>query len=326
LAGLRNQAPPPPGTRRRLLARTLPFVLALGVLALAALWPEPPPRATGAWLDAAGVTPRDTTIEGMRVRYVRSGAGPPVLLVHGILSSIYTWRDLLPRLALHHDVVALDLPGFGASDQPANLSGEMYPNVLLRLMERLAIPRAAIVGHSLGGAAACMFAAQHPERVERLVLIAPAGFNFAPGELPWLLRAAEWPPVGELLERLPVRRALLRVGLRQVVFDDALVTDERVEEYWAPLARPGAVASLRALLASRHAFAARFPELAAQVRAPTLLVWGREDAWIPVAYAGRFLAAIPGSRKLVLDRCGHLPQEERPEEVARTVLGFLKSS
>jgi pimeloyl-ACP methyl ester carboxylesterase len=298
----------------------------LGVLALAAFWPEPPASATGAWLDAAGVTPRDTTIEGMRVRYVRSGAGPPVLLVHGIVSSIYTWRELLPVLARHHDVVAHDLPGFGASDQPANLSGEIYPNVLLRLMEQLAIPRAAIVGHSLGGAAACMFAAQHPERVERLVLIAPAGFNFAPQELPWLLRAVEWPPVGELLERLPVRRALLRVGLRQVVFDDALVTDELVEEYWAPLARTGAVASLRALLASRNAFAARFPDLAAQVRTPTLLVWGRADTWIPVAYAERFLAAIPGSRKLVLDRCGHLPQEERPEEVARTVLGFLKSS
>jgi pimeloyl-ACP methyl ester carboxylesterase len=310
----------------RVLARTLPVLLALGVLALAAaLWPEPPPRATGAWLHAAGLTPRDATIDGLRVRYVRAGSGPSVLLVHGILSSIFTWRELLPRLARDHDVVALDLPGFGASDQPADLSGELYPAVLLQLMERLAIPRAAIVGHSLGGAAACMFAALHPERVERLVLIAPAGFNFAPQELPLLLRAVEWPPVGELLERLPVRRALLRIGLRQVVFDDALVTDEQVEEYWAPLARPGAVASLRSLLASRHAFAAGFPAQAAQVRAPTLLVWGREDAWIPVANSERFLATIPGSRKVVLDRCGHLPQEEHPQEVLRFLADFLES-
>jgi 4,5:9,10-diseco-3-hydroxy-5,9,17-trioxoandrosta-1(10),2-diene-4-oate hydrolase len=259
------------------------------------------------------------------VRYVRGGSGPTVLLVHGILSSIFTWRDLLPRLARHHDVVALDLPGFGASDQPADLSGELYPAVLLRLMERLAIPRAAIVGHSLGGAAACMFAAQHPERVERLALIAPAGFNLAAEEMPWLLRAVEWPPVGELLERLPVRRALVRIGLRQVVFDDALVTDERVEEYWAPLARPGAIASLRALMASRHALGARFPALAGRVRAPTLLVWGRADAWIPVSHAERFLAAIPGSRAVVLERCGHLPQEEKPQEVLRVLAEFLPS-
>lgn len=279
-----------------------------------------------AWLDAAGLPSRYATLEGLRVRYVRGGSGPPVLLVHGILSSIYTWRDLLPLLTRQHEVVALDLPGFGASDQPADLSGEVYPTVLLRLMERLAIPRAAIVGHSLGGAAASVLAAQHPERVERLVLIAPAGFNFAVEQQPWLLRAVAWPPVGELLERLPVRRALVRVGLRQVVFEDALVTDEQVEEYWAPLARPGAIASLRALLASNRALAARFPALAAQVRAPTLIVWGREDAWIPVSDADRFLAAIPGARKVVLERCAHLPQEEQPEEVARLVLEFLDAA
>jgi pimeloyl-ACP methyl ester carboxylesterase len=229
----------------------------------------------------------------------------------------------LPGLARRHEVVALDLPGFGASDQPPDLSAETHANVLLALMDRLQWPRATLVGHSLGGALATLVAARHPERSERLVLIAPAGFNLASAELPWLLRALEWPPLGGLLERLPVRRALVRVGLRQVVFDDALVTRERVEEYWAPLARPGAVASLRSLLASRHALEAGFAGMAARVRAPTLLVWGREDAWIPVSDAERFLAAIPGSRKVVLERCGHLPQEERPLEVLEILGGFL---
>jgi pimeloyl-ACP methyl ester carboxylesterase len=229
----------------------------------------------------------------------------------------------LPGLARRHEVVALDLPGFGASDQPPDLSAETDANVLLALMDRLQWPRAALVGHSLGGALATLVAARHPERIERLVLIAPAGFNLASAELPWLLRALEWPPLGALLERLPVRRALVRMGLRQVVFDDALVTRERVEEYWAPLARPGALASLRSLLASRHALAAGFAGMAARVRAPTLLVWGREDAWIPVSDAERFLAAIPGSRKVVLERCGHLPQEERPLEALEILGGFL---
>jgi pimeloyl-ACP methyl ester carboxylesterase len=300
-------------------------LLALGALSLAALWPEAPARPTGAWLDAAGLTPRYTTIGGLRVRYVRGGSGPPLLLVHGILSSIYTWRDLLPLLAREHDVVALDLPGFGASDQPVGLSGSVYPGVLLGLMGEIGIQRAEIVGHSLGGAVACLLAAEHPERVERLVLVAPAGFNLAAEELPWILRAVEWPPVGALLERLPVRRALVRMALRQVVYDDALVTAERVEEYWAPLTRPGAVASLRALLSSRHALGASFPEVAARVRAPTLLLWGRDDAWIPISDAERFLAAISGSRKHVLERCGHLPQEERPRDTAGLILEFLSS-
>jgi pimeloyl-ACP methyl ester carboxylesterase len=304
-----------PRPRARLLL--LALLLALASLAL---WPEPAPGPTGAWLAAAGLEPR-----GLRVRYVRAGSGPPLLLVHGTAASIDTWRDLLPELAQRYEVVALDLPGFGASDQPADLSGAAYPGVLLALMDRLELTRAVLVGHSLGGAVATLVAAQHPERVERLVLIAPAGFNFASAELPWLLRALEWPPLGELVERLPVRRALVRLGLRQVVFDDALVTRERVEEYWAPLARPGAIASLRSLLASRHALGARFPALAARVRAPTLLIWGREDAWIPVTQADRFLAAIPGSRQVVLERCGHLPQEEHPHEVLRILADFLAS-
>src|SRR5262245_48131303 len=156
--------------RPRVLARTLAALVALFVLGLA-VWPEPAPRPTGAWLDAAGLTPREVTIDGLRVRYVRAGSGPPLLLVHGILSSIYTWRDLLPLLAREHDVVALDLPGFGASDLPADLSGTSYPRVLLGLMDQLGLPRVSIVGHSLGGAVACLLAAERPERVERLALI-----------------------------------------------------------------------------------------------------------------------------------------------------------
>ena len=299
--------------------RCLAVLALLVILLLAGLafWPEAPTGATGGWLTQAGLAPRLELVEGVRVRYVRAGSGPPVLLIHGLASSIYTWSEVLPALSREHEVVALDLPGFGGSDQPADLSGQAYLGVVRQLLDRLQIARATIVGHSLGGAVAVMLAAEHPERVERLALLAPAGFNFAPSELPGLLRAASWPPVGALLERLPVRRALLRIGLRQVFFDAALVTEERVEEYWAPLARPGAVASLRALLASRAALADRFPALAAQVRAPTLLVWGRQDAWIPVAQAARFLAAIRGSRAVILEACGHMPQEEHPEQVVR---------
>lgn len=304
---------------RHLLAAALAVTLLLAGLVL---WPEAPARRTGSWMAAAGLSPRFEVIEGLRVRYVRAGTGPPVVLIHGLASSLYTWKDVLPPLACDHEVVAVDLPGFGGSDQPAVLSAEAYPAVVRGLMDRLAIARATVVGHSLGGAVAVMLAAGNPERVERLALVAPAGFNLARSELPWLLRAAAWPPLGALLERIPARRALLRLGLTQVFFDDTLVTDERVEEYWAPLARPGAVRALRALIGSREGLALRFPALAKQVHASTLLIWGRQDAWIPVAQAEHFLAAIGGSRAVVLDACGHMPQEEHPEEVVRLLLGL----
>lgn len=292
-------------------------------LALLAFWPEAPARPTGGWLAAAGLSPRFETIEGFRVRYVRAGSGPAVLLVHGLGSSIYTWRAVLPALALDHDVVALDLPGFGGSEQPPDLSGNAYPRVLRGLAERLGIRQVAVVGHSLGGAAAVMLAAEEPARVTRLALLAPAGFNLADADRPWLLRLAT-SPAGRLLEWLPTRRALVRLGLRQVFHDDARVGLEEVEEYWAPLARPGALASTRSLLgAGSAAMAERFPSLAARVVAPTLIVWGRQDAWIPVSFAERFTRAIPSARLTILDGCGHMPQEEQPERMAGLLRDFL---
>jgi pimeloyl-ACP methyl ester carboxylesterase len=178
-----------------------------------------------------------------------------------------------------------------------------------------------VAGNSLGGAVAIVLAARRPERVERLVLIDSAGFNFDAADRPWVLRLAGSAAVTGLLERLPVQRPLARLGLRQVFHDDRLVTPERVAEYEQGLARPGAVAFVRELLDERQDMG--FPGIVSAVRAPTLILWGAEDAWIPVEHARRFAEAIPGSRTAVIPACGHVPQEERPDEVARLLLEFL---
>ena len=102
-----------------------------------------PPVAPGTWLAAAGLEARHETVDGHRLRYVRAGSGPAVVLVHGFGSSLYTWKDVIPALAAGHDVVALDLPGFGQSDQPADLSFEDFPRAVLGLMDRLGIAKAA---------------------------------------------------------------------------------------------------------------------------------------------------------------------------------------
>lgn len=304
------------GKGRALLAAP---ALALLVFALV---PEAPPAATGGWIAAQGLAARFETVEGLRVRYVRAGSGPPVVLIHGLSSSIYTWREVLPALAQAHDVVALDLPGFGGSDQPPDLTADAYLPVVVELMDRLGISRASLVGHSLGGAVSVLVAARHPERVHRLVLIDAAGYNLAPSDRPWLVRLSQ--ALGPLLDPFPIRRLMVRTGLRQNFHDDALVTDSRVEEYVAPLLRPGALRSVRSMLSSRGsgAFGA-FPAVVGEVRAATLIVWGRQDEWIPVDHAGRFAAAIPGSRVSILEGCGHLPQEEKPAVVAPLLLEFL---
>ena len=262
----------------------------------------------------AGVEPRVESVDGLRIRYVRRGSGPAVVLLHGIASSIYTWKDVLPALAHDHDVVAMDLPGFGGSAVPARPSVDVLQTAVVGLMDRLSISRASLVGNSLGGATAALVASRHPERVERLVLIDAAGFRLSPESRPWLLRVSGG-PLGAVVSRLPRPRPLVAIGLRQVFQDDSLVTRERLDEYEAPFLRPGAVSGMRALLNAQGPTADAFEATLRALRVPTLVVWGEDDRWIPVADAARFAAAIQGARKVVLPRCGHMPQEERPAEV-----------
>ena len=284
---------------------------------------ERPFAPTGTWLAAAAVEPRFESVAGRRVRFVRKGSGPAIVLVHGFASSLYTWKDVLPVLARDHDVVALDLPGFGQSDCPPDLSSDEYPRVVLGLLDRLGISRATLVGNSLGGSVAVAVAAERPALVRRLVLVDAAGFNLQEKKRPWVVRVVGAAPVSAVLDRLPVRRLLVELSLRQVFFDDTLVTSARVDEYLEPVLRAGAPQTIRSLLASRSLHPDAMQSLLSKVTAPALILWGREDHWIPVGDAERFAAALGGARVVVLDHCGHMPQEEQPAEVARLIGAFL---
>ena len=145
---------------RRIVTRLAVLLALVGALVGALAVYDRPPVAPGTWLAAAGLEARHETVDGHRLRYVRAGSGPAVVLVHGFASSLYTWKDVIPALAAGHDVVALDLPGFGQSDQPADLSFEDFPRAVLGLMDRLGIGKAALVGNSMGGATAAIVAAE----------------------------------------------------------------------------------------------------------------------------------------------------------------------
>jgi pimeloyl-ACP methyl ester carboxylesterase len=304
--------------------------VALVGLALLALWllarlTDRPPGPTGGWMAAAGVSPRFETVSAggrpLTVRYVRRGAGRPVLLIHGLCSSLVTWRRVLPLLAEDRDVIAMDLPGFGGSEIPEPLTPALLSEAVLGLLSNLHLPRVSLVGNSLGGGIAAGIAAEHPERVERLVLVDSVGFGRDETDWPATLRLAS--RFGGILDHLPLRRVLVVRALHEVFYDPAFVTPEEVDEYLAPLSRPGASAATRSLLASSRTDAGRLREEIIAIRAPTLILWGREDRWIPAAHAGLFASAIPGARAVILEECGHLPQEERPDEVARLIRSFL---
>ena len=275
-----------------------------------------------AWLEQQGLEARHETIDGNRLRYVRAGRGSAVVLVHGFGSSLYSWKDVIPGLAPSYDVVALDLPGFGQSDQPADLSFEDFPRAVLGLMDALGIARASLVGNSMGGASVAVVAAERPERVAALVLIDSAGFNLGTAERPGMVRLA-MSRGGALLARLPGKRLVVEASLRQVFHDPSHVTPERLSEYLAAASRPGTFPAIRSLGASLGGRRSIVAQALPRIQAPTLVLWGADDRWIPLAHADRFVAAIPGSRKAVIPACGHVPQEEKPERVARLLLDFL---
>lgn len=298
------------------------FVLFLIAVALLVLLPAERVPPTGQWLARVGLTPITVRVGRVDIRYVRKGQGPTLILIHGLASSIYTWADVIEPLSRSFDVIALDLPGFGASSQPSDLSFEDLAGAVPGLMDALGVPRAHLVGNSLGGAMSLLLAARQPQRVDHVVILDSAGFRMKPSERPFMIRFLGSSSAGFIGDRIPIRRVLTTATLRQLMFDDTRVTTERIDEYVAPLLRPGALVSARSLLLS--ALDERFVKDLGAIEAKTLVVWGRFDPWLPLEDADRFVAAIKGARKVIVET-GHMPQEERPVEIARLVGEFLLS-
>jgi len=247
------------------------------------------------------------------------GAGTPVLYVHGHLASSATWEDVLIAASAGHPAIAVDVPGFGASDRPwpydYSVVGEARS--LFRFLDARGIERAILVGNSLGGAAALLVAADHPERVAGLVLVAPATPE---SPIAWPARILRTPVIGEIAFAL-ANRSLAARGLRSWQYARAeRVTPQAIDDAWRPMTVPG---TRRAALAAIRSDPKPHVGLERRVLVPTLIVWGEKDRLIPATDAPRVQASIAGSRLVVIPDAGHLPQREQPEAFARAVAEFV---
>ena len=284
------------------------------------LWTPDIDRATleARYLDA----PADRVeVAGVRLHVRDSGPkdAPALLLIHGFGASLHTWEPWARTLARDHRVIRLDLPGSGLSepDPTGDYTDARSEQLLLALLDQRGIERATLVGHSIGGRIAWTFAARHPERIDRLVLIAPDGFA-SPGE-PY--GQAPDVPVSMQLMRHVLPRALLRTSLEPAYADPAALTPELVTRYHDLMRAPG---SRDALLARLQQTVRVDPRpLLRSIQAPTLLIWGERDAMIPFANSADYLAALPRATLAALPGVGHLPHEEAPERSLAPLLDFL---
>lgn len=221
------------------------------------------------------------------------GAGPPLVLVHGMSGSARWWGKNVGALAQHFELHIVDLIGFGKSRGHRFVLSEAASH-LHTWMVRLGIERASLVGHSMGGFIAAEMAVHHPESVDRLVLVNAAALPF---------------DYGHLQHAVGLARALPRLPMG---FLTVLATDG----YRAgPLTLWNAG---RQLLRTdiRHQLAA--------IEAPTLLIWGERDSVVPLGIGRRLAEVIPGARLAVIEKAGHVPMWERPEAFNSVLIEFLQ--
>jgi pimeloyl-ACP methyl ester carboxylesterase len=265
-------------------------------------------------------------IGGSSVTYVDIGEGQeaPVVFVHGLSGQWQNWLENIPRVARERRVIALDLPGFGTSEMPhEEISITGYGRCVEALCEHLDLGRVALVGNSMGGFIAAEVAIQFPQRVERLVLVSAAGIT-GPGmrRRPVLtfarIAAAVTAATAARHRTMARRRRARHMALSLVArHPSRLRADVAWEALMKGAGKPAFDDALRACL--DYDFRDRLPDISC----PTLIVWGRTDAVIPVKDAAEFERLIGGSRKVVMDDTGHVPMLERPAAFNDLLLDFL---
>lgn len=282
------------------------------------------PAGRSAWLDVDWREHvRWVRLAGRWANCVDLGDGPPILFVHGLGGCWQNWLEQLPVLAERHRVIAMDLPGFGHSEMPAEtITISRYSAWLDQLCDVLGIGPTAVVGNSMGGFIGAELAVSRPERVERLALVAAAGLSIDDERRnPDLILARRTRVIvtwaAAHLDIL-ARRPELRARALRFVFEHAdRLPGPLVSEQLKGTGKPGFAGALDAL--TSYPIRSRIPEIAC----PTLIVWGTRDRLVPLRDAHEFGELIPGSRKVIFGDTGHVPMIERPARFNAALEAFL---
>jgi len=299
------------------------FLLVLAGLVAAAWAPDRPVDSLKArWAPAPSQFVR---IEAMDVHLRDEGPRDdplPIVLIHGTSASLHTWDGWADALKPTRRVIRFDLPAFGltgpAPDGDYTLA--RYARFVTQVLDHLQVKQAVLAGNSLGGGIAWKTAVDFPARVAALVLVDAGGYPITALSVPIGFKIARVPALVPLMQNVLPRR-LIEASARNVYGDPSRVTPELVDRYYELTLREG----------NRQALVQRFREIQredlsaqiAQVRQPTLILWGSRDRLIPPEQAGRFHEDIAGSQLTMFDGLGHVPQEEDPAATVAAVKAFL---
>lgn len=258
-------------------------------------------------------------LNGIKIHYRDEGAGTPIVLIHGTGASLHTWEDWTKDLIEDYRVIRLDLPAYGLTgqDPQKRYSSKDYVDLLDAFLTKLKVEKFHLAGNSLGGLISWLYASYHPEKVDKLVLLDPSGFPFK--STPMVIKMAKTPVLNYFI-RYVTPRSFIEKNIKEVYYDHTLIKASTIDRYHDLIRFEG----------NREAFIDRayieredYRDRLSLIKATTLILWGENDAWIPVSDAPKFKAAIDNAQVVIMPKTGHVPMEERPKESLAIVAAFL---
>ncbi len=268
------------------------------------------------------------SVNGMEVHHRDEGPPTdsiPILLIHGTGSSLHTFDDWAARLSSDYRVIRMDLPGYGLTGPfpHRDYSLERYVEFLHDFLAELGVEQCILAGNSLGGGIAWRFMVEHPEMVDKLILIDASGYPSKEESTPLAFKLARLPVIKHLFTFI-TPRAVVQSSVENVYADKTKVTDALVDRYFELSLREG----------NRQAFIDKFEaenDTAAyhtikSIEKETLVLWGDQDQLIPSERAYQFHHDLPNDTLVILKNVGHVPMEESPDQSVEVVLSFLQKS
>lgn len=261
---------------------------------------------------------------GMKIHYRDEGSGPALVLIHGVCASLHTWDGWVEELKDDYRIIRMDLPGFGLNPLTdiQFIRREAAIQLLDEIVGILDLDKFSLAGNSLGGYISWTYAETYPEKVDRLILVDPAGY---PMDFPWLLSFASNPLVRPFSRQM-MPKFIFNLAVSQVYGDKSRVTDQVRDRYFELAMRPGGkddYVDIFTVLKKEL----RSPELnnnIDQLRVPLLVMWGDKDIWIPYEdHFPRWQADYPEAAFITYEGVGHVAMEEIPEITARDADRFL---
>ncbi len=261
-------------------------------------------------------------IDGIDIHYRDEGQGEPILFMHGICDSLHTWTPWTNKLKDNYRVIRFDLPFFGLSrvHRKESITKEFYPAFLSKIVNHFGLSNFYLCGHSLGAWIAWNYAIKKQELLKKLILISPPGHPVKP---PLLIRATGHGLIKKLAS-VYTPKFLADLAIKEIFYDPSFMTEHQRQRYYDILMVERNRKNYMEVFSMMVKFSHEWPKGLHNINTETLVIWGRQDRWIPSSHSKYWERTLPNVKLDIFDKVGHVPQEENVDKTLHSFLNFIK--